>query len=159
MLGNTIKRKVHQIIKKYKTRDPFELVTLLDVILLYVPLVDIIGFYNYYNNTHIIYINENMSRDEQRITLAHELGHLFLHKDINVFFLNTATFFSSQKLEREADIFASELLISDKDILRNGEMTTRKLASLLRVSEKHIIYKFNNLEGVLRNEQSYKICR
>lgn len=159
MFGNKIKRKVHHIIKKYKTRDPFELVTLLDVILLYVPLIDINGFYNYYNNTHIIYINENISKDEQRLTLAHELGHLFLHNDINVFFLNTATFFSSQKLEREADIFASELLISDKDILRNSEMTTKKLASLLRVAEKHVIYKFNNLEGVYRNEQSYKICR
>lgn len=142
-----IKNKVKNIIKRYKTNDPYEIVEALDVILLYVPLVGVNGFYNYYKRNHIIYLNENISEEEQRITLAHELGHLFLHKNTNAIYLNTATSLNTQRLEREADIFASELLISDNSILDNADMTAKTLSSLLGVKEKHIIYKYENIKG------------
>ena len=150
-----IKSKVEKIIKHYKTNDPYKLVECLDVILLYVPLVGVNGFYNYYKRNHIIYINENLSEVEQRITLAHELGHLFLHKNTNSIYLNTTTYLNTQRLEREADIFASELLISDKDILDDANVTTQSLALSLGVKEKHIIYKFQNIRSEIKWYQKY----
>ena len=142
-----IKTKVNKIIKRYKTNDPYKIVEALDVILLFVPLTGVNGFYNYYKRNHIIYINEELNEEEQRTTLAHELGHLFLHKNTNVIYLNTATALNTQKLEREADIFASELLISDEDIIDNANTTAKTLSKILGVKEKHIIYKYENLKG------------
>lgn len=56
----------------------------------------------------IIHINEDLSIKEQTYTLAHELGHFFIHKNTNINFLT--------KYELEADIFASYFVISDEEI-------------------------------------------
>jgi Zn-dependent peptidase ImmA (M78 family) len=62
----------------------------------------------------IIY-NVNATRGRQRFTIAHEIGHAFLHTDI--FACRVAETFSRRKTSRrpvtetEADFFASELLI------------------------------------------------
>lgn len=61
-----------------------------------------------YNNTlgvGIIVINKNQPADRYRFTLAHELGHLIMHRNS----------FSSEK-ENEANNFASAFLMPEKDI-------------------------------------------
>lgn len=151
-----IKNKVNEIIKRYKTNDPYKIAEALDVILLFVPLKGVNGFYNYYKRNHIIYINEDLEEEEQRITLAHELGHLVLHKNTNAIYLNTTTALNTQKFEREADIFASELLISDNDIIDNVNLTAKTLSKILCVKEKHINYKYENLkEGLKWYQKTY----
>ena len=69
--------------------------------------------------------------------------------------MNTTTYLNTQRLEREADIFASELLISDKDILDDANVTTQSLALSLGVKEKHIIYKFQNIRSEVKWYQKY----
>ena len=110
MNNDFIKEKVKSIIEKYKTRDPYELVKALDVILVYVSLVDLNGFYQYAESNHIIYINNQLDDDKQKYVLAHELAHLFLHKNINYFRLTEK---EHNKIEYEANTFANELLIND----------------------------------------------
>ena len=144
-----IKNRVDKLIKKYNTNDPYKLAEALGVILLFVPLVNVKGFYNYYKRNHIIYINEELHEVEQRLTLAHELGHLILHKNINTIYLNAISMLNTERFEREADIFASELLIKDSDIIDNMSLTKRSLSILLGVKEKHIDYKVNNLREVV----------
>jgi Zn-dependent peptidase ImmA (M78 family) len=62
-----------------------------------------------------IFYNVNTTRGRQRFTIAHEIGHAFLHTD--VFACRVAETFSRHRTsrrplaEREADFFASELLI------------------------------------------------
>jgi Zn-dependent peptidase ImmA (M78 family) len=55
-------------------------------------------------------INTNRSFVRKRFTLAHELGHFLLHKGSHVDGSNPA----DNMLEREADMFASELLMPSK---------------------------------------------
>jgi Zn-dependent peptidase ImmA (M78 family)/transcriptional regulator with XRE-family HTH domain len=75
-------------------------------------------------NLPIICINKNLSPDRERYTLAHELGHLIMH--------STAPTFDVELAEKEADEFASELLMPADDVINHlfGGLTINKLADL-----------------------------
>ena len=62
---------------------------------------------NYNNLPPIIFINNSLPPDRYRFTLAHELGHIVMH-DI-----------PHERMEEEADAFASSLLMPSKDFLRS----------------------------------------
>src|SRR5690606_32336512 len=66
------------------------------------------------------HINNDLDRPMQRFVCAHELGHAMLHPGINTPFLKANTLFSINRLEREANEFAVELLIPD-DLLREHQ--------------------------------------
>ena len=108
-----IKIRVEQIVQKYRTRDPFEMIKGMNVILVYYPLEGVHGFYQYFQRNNIIYLDERLSENEQRFVLAHELGHMFLHKKANAIFMDTRTQFNTDKFELEANTFAIDLLLPD----------------------------------------------
>lgn len=119
------------IVKKYHTRNPFEIIKEKNVILVYTPLVDVRGFYQYFQRNHLIYIDENLSEHEKKFVCAHELGHMLLHKKANAVYMDTKTCFNTNKYEIEANTFASNLLIPDEVILENCNYTTEQLSRLL----------------------------
>lgn len=55
-----------------------------------------------------IIINSRLSRRQQRMALAHQLGHIFLHKDYDLF--GEIDNDLRIKLEHDADTFAHILL-------------------------------------------------
>lgn len=65
-----------------------------------------------------IIINSRLSRQQQRTALAHQLGHIFLHKDYDLFTKIDADL--RIKLEHDADTFAHLLL--NKGV-QNGKET------------------------------------
>lgn len=111
-----IKVKANRLVRFYKTRNPFEMIKGMNVILVYYPLEDVRGFYQYFQRNNIIYIDERLSEIEKRFVLAHELGHMFLHKKANAIFMDTRTNFNTDKYEMEANQFAMDLLVSDDAI-------------------------------------------
>lgn len=119
------------IVKKYHTRNPFEILKEKNVILVYAPLIDVRGFYQYFQRNHIIYIDENLSEHEKVFVCAHELGHMLMHKKANAVYMDTKTCFNTNKYEIEANTFAAELLISDEVIKENRKLTTEQLSRLL----------------------------
>lgn len=118
------------IVKKYHTRNPFDIISARNVILIYAPLVDIRGFYQYFQRNHIIYINENLPEHEKMFVAAHELGHLLLHKKANAVYMDTHTGFNTNKYEIEANLFATELLITNDFISENRNLTTEQFSRL-----------------------------
>ena len=60
---------------------------------------------------HIIYLDETLSEQERTLVLAHELGHLFLHKKANAILMDTRTHLKTAEYETEAETFAIELLL------------------------------------------------
>ena len=54
-----IKKKADELARKFQTRNPFEIIRGLNVILLFVPLIDTRAFYQYFKRNNIIYIDEN----------------------------------------------------------------------------------------------------
>ncbi|MER2171811.1 MAG: ImmA/IrrE family metallo-endopeptidase [Psychrobacillus psychrodurans] len=81
-------------------------------------------------NQYIV-INSNLEKYTQNIVCAHELGHAVLHPKINTPFMRNNTLLSVNKIEREANRFAAELLIPDESL--NEYETIQNKASLHNV--------------------------
>lgn len=115
------KKTADKLIKKYDSNDPFYIADHKGIVVLHEPLGNIYGYYNYYKRIKIIHINEKLNKKMQRFTCAHELGHALLHHDINTTFLKSETFFSTNKIEREANTFAVELLMPDSYLSEHND--------------------------------------
>lgn len=114
---------VEQLCKKYKTRNPYELVNEMGIILQYGEGMDNVrGFYLYANRIKLICIGNNMPEYMEKFVVAHELGHAVMHKHSSAPFLQT-TLFSVDKLEMEANKFATELVITDEVLFEHWDYT------------------------------------
>ena len=133
-----IKRLADSLVRKYKSRNPFEIIEHLNVIVVFYPLNGIKGFYQYFQRNNIIYIDESLSEQERRFVCAHELGHMFIHKKANAIFMDSRTQLNTTKYEIEADRFAMNLLLSDADIEENLNFTTVQLSQLFGYNKKLI---------------------
>lgn len=126
-----IKRLVNSIVRKYETRNPFDIVSQMNAILIKYPLHGVRGFYQYFQRNHIIYIDESLPWHEQLFVCAHELGHLKLHRKSNAIFMDSRTFLSTSRYEQEANRFAMDLLIPDDVLEENIELSYEQLSRLL----------------------------
>ena len=133
-----IKSKVDRLVRQHKTRDPFEMVKGMNVILVYYTLEGVRGFYQYFKRNNIIYIDEKLSDAESRFVLAHELGHMILHKKSNAIFMDTRTCLKTSGFELEADTFAMHLLVSDEDMEEYKDYTLEQLSRTLGYHQKLI---------------------
>ncbi|MBQ8533695.1 MAG: ImmA/IrrE family metallo-endopeptidase [Clostridia bacterium] len=144
MTAKSIKKTVSGLLP-----DPFAAAEALGITVLFLELPDCTkGICYEVQNHKIIILSNTLSKGEARYFCAHELGHAVLHPELNYSFLMSRTLFEPKKFEREADIFAAELLISD-DALCSPElknMSSAQIASLLCLPEKLILLKTNTLE-------------
>ncbi|MCI7449066.1 MAG: ImmA/IrrE family metallo-endopeptidase [Blautia sp.] len=139
-----IKAKVRKLVRKYKTRNPFEMIRGMNVILVLYPLKGVRGFYQYFQRNNIIYIDEALSDTDKAFVLAHEIGHMLLHKKSNAIFMDTRTQFKTTRYELEADKFAMELLISDEFLEENSYYTVEQISRMTGYSQKLIKLRLNN---------------
>lgn len=126
-----LKKKADSLARKYKTRNPFEIIQGLNVILLPAPLVGTKGFYQYFQRNNIICIDEQLSDHDKMLVCAHELGHMFLHKKANAIFMDSRTHFNTQKCEIEANTFAMNLLIDDDTLAEYKDYNAEQLSQIL----------------------------
>lgn len=133
-----IKRLAKSIAKKYQSRNPFEIIQGMNVILVFAPLIDVRGFYQYFQRNNIIYIDEHLPEHEQKFVCAHELGHMLMHRKENTVFMDTRTYLKTMPYEAEADKFAIELLVPNEIILENWQYTISQLSRLTGYDEKLI---------------------
>ena len=133
-----VKRLVDSLVRKYNTRNPFEIINNLNVIVVFYPLRGAKGFYQYFQRNNIIYIDESLSYHERLFVCAHELGHMLMHKKSNAIFMDSRTQLNTTKYELEANRFAMDLLIADNDIEEYLDFTTSQLSHLLGYNKKLI---------------------
>ncbi len=129
---NSFAKKIR---KKYDTSDPFELARCLGIIVLFENLGTIHGYFNTVCRQKFIHINQNLSEVEQRLTAAHEIGHVLLHPTSNTYFLRSRTRFSVGSFEYEANLFAVCFLVTDEDVEQNREYSLCQLSSLFGIPE------------------------
>ncbi len=95
-----------------------------------------------------IFLNGNLSEPMQRAVCAHELGHALLHRDLcRGGFLEYELFNMADRREYEANVFAAELLLKDREILemaRSGRDVTQ-MAQLLNVNVNLVLIKLNQM--------------
>ncbi len=95
-----------------------------------------------------IFINNNIPADRMRFTLAHELGHLVMHKQPN------------PDMEHQANKFASSLLMPKDDFIEdlNRRIDLAELArkkSIWKVSMQAILYRAKDLSLLNENQANY----
>ena len=113
-MKNRIKRIVSRLVKKYETRDPFKIAAAMKFLFIYKDLPDnLLGYYIKCIHGKLIVLNIK-HESFHRITVAHELGHYFLHPKCNRTFLTANSLYNKGRFERLADMFAAELLISNE---------------------------------------------
>lgn len=105
---------VHDLVKRFRTNDPFKIAEQLNIHIRYCDLGDSTrGFYYQKLRRRFIVIHEGLSDPWKRFVCAHELGHDRLHPGISRFFIDEQSFFNAGKFERQANLFAVKLLMAD----------------------------------------------
>lgn len=123
-----IKGNVEKLIKKYNTNDPFALADALGINIVFEELGNIYGYFDVHFRIKTIHLNSSISESSLPFVCAHELGHSVLHPDLNTPFLSTYTLFSIDKIERQANTFAVELLLPDSYLKLNHDINFNRLA-------------------------------
>lgn len=138
-----IKRMVKQTIERHRTNEPLRIASQMGILIFYEDLKNIWGYYNTSKRIMMIHVNRNLCDKLQRFVVAHELGHRVLHPEVNVPFLRFHTLQSIDKLEREANQFAVELLMPDELMYEciDSNMTVRDAAAEYGVPEELIVLK------------------
>ena len=126
-------QKTEKLVRKYGTRDPFELLDAMHVqVRFYFDLHSTKGFSRYFLRQYFVGINGNLPEEEQRIVAAHELGHIVLHsqalKSSPLF--DTAVYDKRSSTEYEANLFAADLLLKDEDVMEAAGRPGTDLGSL-----------------------------
>jgi Zn-dependent peptidase ImmA (M78 family)/transcriptional regulator with XRE-family HTH domain len=96
----------------------------------------------------LIVLNQDQPADRMRFTLAHELGHLVMHK------------FPSPTMEVEANDFASALLMPKNEVTvaLRGKIDMRRLAALKpewRVSMQALLYRAQSLDLIEKEKATW----
>ena len=95
----------------------------MNIIILHSDMKNTLGFFNTYKRSKFIHLNNNAPNKLKRFVCAHELGHAIQHQNINTPFLKRNTLFSVDKIEREANEFAVELLLTDALLKSHPDVT------------------------------------
>ena len=136
-----IKRLVSYYVDLYETRNPFELAKCLTVEVQIGVIGNTAGCYMFLKNHRCIFLNENLSENEIRLVMAHELAHSILHRKENCYFIRNKTLLLTSKNEIEANTFAAELLIPDELIFDNPGMTDKQIAGIIGCDSKIMEFK------------------
>lgn len=109
--------KVSQLVRKFKTNDPFEIAAGLNIEIWFYDLGENTrGLYYRKLRRRYIAIHEGLSRSWKKFVCAHEIAHDRLHPGVSRFFLDEQSFFYAGKFERQANKFALTLLTSGEYI-------------------------------------------
>lgn len=133
-------------VKKCDSRNPFDIADYLNIQIQIGQLGAPCGCYMFLKNHRCIFLNENLSENERNLVMSHELGHAIMHRKLNCYFIRNKTLLLDSKIEKEANIFAADLLIPDIEIVNNKELTTRQMARLLGYQEEIVKLKLSEFK-------------
>lgn len=147
--------RVKNLIRKYGTINPLKIAKETGIQVIYWSFTDQAKGYSVkmLRNKFIV-INSLLDDVSREVVAAHELGHAILHSSCDTYCLREYTLFPIGPYERQANIFAAELLIDEKDlneyILCN--MCNKDIASCFNVPVQLIEYKLESLRQCYRSK-------
>lgn len=114
-----IEKKIRELVNYYTqicgTNSPFRIAEYLGIHVKICPLGSAAGNYKYIQKGRWIFINSNIESETFRnLVMAHELGHALLHRKENCCFMAHHTLLLTSKIERQANLFAANLIITDQ---------------------------------------------
>jgi len=147
---NIIAETAEMVLHEYAGRDIFETAENAGAIVWRRDLGSLKGFYLCENGRRYIIVNSGLDRIVSRTVCAHELGHDMLHRELSAGGMRENTLFlSSNKTEREANLFAAEVLLSDGDVLSVMEYsrTLEQAAYELSAMPEIVAYKLEMMNS------------
>lgn len=148
-----IRKQVEMLIKRFDTRDPFEICKCMDIHIHYKDLGTALkAYYFYQSRIKNIVINSRSNIIARRVLCAHEMGHAVLHSKLAAMhgFQEFKLFDSIIPTEYEANMFAAELIISDEEILKLLNDSSKSIFSIaqeLYVPVELLDFKFRILKN------------
>ena len=143
---NKIHNEVEKLVKKYNTRNPFEIADSMGITILFRNLNNLKGFYTISKRARYIVINENLDEYMQKVICAHELGHDRLHRHFAAYkgLQDYILYDMKSRPERDANIFAADVLLSDPEVLLYARMqnfTHFEIANMMNVPPELMYFK------------------
>ncbi len=144
-----INRIVNQYVRLCGSRSPFDIAEYLNVQVQTGPLGSRCGCYMYLKKHRCIFLNETLTEDERLLVMAHVLGHAILHKKQNCYFIRNHTLLLDSKIEKEANLFAADLIISDELLVeaREHDYTLAQLGRLAHCCNRLVQMRLLQDEG------------
>ncbi|EHD4919975.1 ImmA/IrrE family metallo-endopeptidase [Listeria monocytogenes] len=118
-MSEYIQIKISELVKIHETRDPFTIAQEKGILVLKEDLGEVYGYYNRVNRIKMIHLNDLFSEKRKLFTCAHELCHALIHPNENTPQLSKQTIISEWKVEKEANYFATQLLIDGSHLESN----------------------------------------
>lgn len=143
-----------RIYRRYGVRDPFQIIDgAANWKLWYTSAFGkdgLKGFATIQNQFKYIVINSCLEREDQRIIAAHEMGHIVRHEaQLRICPMRDMELYRNDgKLEREANIFAADLLLDDDEVMeqiRSCESDFFSTASALYVPAPLFSFKLYSM--------------
>ena len=138
MIPLNAKQTAARLIRRHGTSDPQRIAAALGIRLIYIDLGGAVyGTYLKYKRIKTILIDADTTPPQLLpFVIAHELGHAVCTPDANTSWISAYTLaLNTDRIEREANTFAVELLLPDSFIRENEGCSIYQLARLRGVPE------------------------
>lgn len=122
-MNHSIYHEVEKLVRRYQTRDPFELLDALHVVVGETSSFKSLKGYCFMScKTIYVMISSFLTPEQKRIVAAHELGHIVLHKQqLKLAPMQESVLYDMKEhTEYEANLFAADLLLTDQDVEENA---------------------------------------
>lgn len=146
-MNNKIRGLVSYYKRKFNTDNPFEIADNLGILYQFCD-IDFEGCYMFLKNHRYIFIKKDLPDAEMRMVMAHELGHAILHRKNNCYFIRNKTLLLNSKIEKEANLFAAELLIPNEIILENYNYTVSQFSKMLGYDEQLVELRLESYQQI-----------
>lgn len=146
----------NKIVAEAGTRDPFEIAEHRNIkVRQFAKPTKLLGMYTIIKRNRFIFYNPFVDEYMQKMVIAHELGHDVLHRDIatETPFQEWALFDIRNTAEYEANIFASHLLLDEKEIISLAKQGYNdvQIASILNVNINMLLFKLREMNRAGEN--------
>lgn len=166
MIEIGLQKRIESLLKKYRNFTPIEIADDLGIKIAYIDVDDNDfsgAILKIEDGTIALFVNKNDSKNRQLFTIAHELGHFFMHTDDvlrkGIVSYRDASVYTKyneaeRKREEEANHFAAEILMPKKIFIEfyneysfmNITDLVSKMAKFFNVSEKAIKIRMSYLD-------------
>ena len=155
-MSDFIFRETERLFKKYKTRDPFELLDCIGAVTKFTYEYGRKGLKGYsviLNRTKYAVINGKLHEAERRVVAGHEAAHLILHVDEILSspikaLRDFSMFDNSGRIEYQANLFLADFMMDDDEVLeyvRGEDANFFNIANELRVPAPLFAFKCYSL--------------